>query len=175
MKFSRILKPQLRLLGAVSLLLLSPNVFAEKSNPYVELDYVRSTVTVDGYEFKPYHAKIKGGYYLQDKIAIELQYADSGDETVNGQTLTLEKMFGYFVRLDSDLQNRVRIYVLAGQVHSTIKATSSHDLKDIAYGIGAEEQLQSYRNAYITIEYGKFLSADGVDLKELSLGIRFDF
>lgn len=164
----------LKCLAAMVVLLQSHSVFAE-SKPYVELDYVRSTISTGGVDFKPFHVKIKGGYYIQDKIAIELQYADSGDDTVNGQTLQLEEMFGYFLRLDSDVQNRVRIYVLAGQVRTTIKTAETREFKDIAYGIGAEEQLQSFRNAYITVEYGKFLSAEGADLTELSLGIRFDF
>lgn len=167
------------LIGVIVLLAFSHAGQAGESNPYIDLSYMRSTVSMAGLEFKPLHAKIKGGYYLQDKIAIELQYADSASESIGGQTLSIDELYGVFLRLDSNVQNRVRIYVLAGQVHSTLTIkgtnTATEKLKDVAFGIGAEEKLQSFENAYITLEYARFISDEMVNMKELSLGIRFDF
>ncbi|MDH5326639.1 MAG: porin family protein [Gammaproteobacteria bacterium] len=163
------------------LLFLSSPIMAAGNNsrPYIELDYVRNTVDIYGTEFKPKMTKLKGGYYFWDKIALELQYYDSGNDSVGGRDLEIEKMIGYFLRLDSDVQNRVRIYVLAGQIETRLVYTGvtsdSIDTQDIAFAIGAEEKLQAYQNAYITIEYGRLMSDEVINIKELSLGIRFDF
>ena len=182
--YKKLINPKFKVLysGIAALLLLGQSsalLAANISPPYVELDYVRNTVSIYGTEFKPFMAKIKGGYYFWEKIALELQYFDSGEETIGNQSLEVSKMYGYFLRLDSNIQNRVRIYVLAGQVHSTLSLKGPQndtlDTKDIAFGIGAEEKMQAYDNAYITLEYARLISDEVINMKEISLGIRFEF
>ena len=152
-----------------------------ESKLYAEADYMRSTVKAGGAKFTPYQGKFKLGYYIQNKVALEGQYILSGDDNDSGSNLEITKLYGAYLRLDSNLHNRVRLYLLAGYAETQLKVkgnleslTSEKD-GDFSYGIGAEDQMARMRNTFFTLEYMQYYKKEPFDISGISLGFRYLF
>lgn len=148
---------------------------------YVGADAMRTEVKIGGAKFKPYVPKIRAGYYLMNKVALELQYIMSGDADDSGSNLKIDKMYGGFLRLDSDIHNRARIYLLGGYTETELSVTGNLESlsgqKDggFAWGIGAEDQIVRMRNTFFTLDYMQYYNKDGYKITGISLGVRVLF
>ena len=165
----------------ILILLISANSAQAAERLYAELGAMRTEVKIGGANFKPYVPKFKTGYYFMNKVALELQYIASGDADDSGSNLKIDKMYGGFIRLDSDLHNRARIYLLGGYTQTELSLTGKLESisgeKDggFAWGIGAEDQIVRMRNTYITLDYMQYYNKDGYKISGISLGFRFLF
>jgi hypothetical protein len=152
---------------------------------YVEADAMRTEIKSGrtGYEgkFIPYNGKFKAGVYVRKQIAVELQYVMKGSKDDNNSHMELNNLYGAYLRLDSELHNRVRIYLLGGwsQAKLSVTGPQSSVLDDtgngVSWGIGAEDQVVRLRNTYFTLEYMKYYSEGGFNISGISLGFRFLF
>ena len=164
----------------ILILLVSTNSVQAAERLYAGADYMRTEVKIGGGKFKPYVPKVKAGYYLMNKVALELQYVFSGDADDSGSNLKIENMYGAFLRLDSNLHNRARIYLLGGYTETELSVTGSLDspsAKDgsFSWGIGAEDQITKMRNTFLTLDYMQYYNKDGYKISGISLGFRIVF
>lgn len=145
---------------------------------YAGADYMRTEVEIGDSKFKPYVPKLKAGYYLMNKVALELQYMFSGESDDNSSTLKIDNMYGGYLRLDSNLHNRARIYVLGGYTKTELSMTgrleSLRGQKDgsVSWGIGAEDRIVRMRNTFFTLDYMQYYNKDGYKISGISLGFR---
>jgi len=148
---------------------------------YAGVDYMRTEVKIGGSKFKPYVPKIKTGFYLMNKVALELQYIFSGEADDSGSTLKIDNMYGGYLRLDSNLHNRARIYLLGGYTQTELSMTGNLESlsgqKDgsLSWGMGVEDQIVRMRNTFITLEYMQYYNKDGYKISGISLGFRVLF
>ena len=152
---------------------------------YVEADAMRTEIKSGraGYEgkFLPYNGKFKAGFYVRKQVALELQYVMSGSKDDGNSHLELNKMYGAYLRLDSELHNRVRIYLLGGYTQADLSVTgpinnvSGEKGGGISWGIGAEDQIVRLRNTYFTLEYMKYYKEGDFNISGISLGLRYSF
>jgi len=161
----------------LGLLLQSFNAFAEKA--YVGIEAIRTETKAAGAKFKPYQAKVKAGYYLRQQIALEAQYIFSGDDDDSGSNLEIEQIYGGYIRLESKLHNRVRLFLLAGYAESALNLTGQSSFNDkydgFSWGIGAEDRFVRMPNTYFTLEYMQYYDHDDVSISGISLGMRYLF
>ena len=148
---------------------------------YGELDYMRTEVQMGGAKFKPYVPKARVGVYLMNKVALEGQYIFSGEADDSGSTLKIDNMYGGYLRLESNLHNRARIYLLGGYTETELSVTgnleSLEGQKDggFSWGIGVEDQIVRMRNTFFTLDYMRYYDKDGYKISGISLGFRFVF
>ena len=165
----------------ILILLVSTNSVQAAERLYAGADYMRTEVKIGGGKFKPYVPKVKAGYYLMNKVALELQYIFSGDADDSGSNLKIENMYGAFLRLDSNLHNRARIYLLGGYTETELSVTGNLESlsgqKDggFSWGIGAEDQITKMRNTFLTLDYMQYYNKDGYKISGISLGFRILF
>ena len=158
--------------------LVSANSVQAADRLYAGADAMRTEVNIGGGKFKPYVPKLRAGYYLMNKVAVELQYIMSGDADDSGSNLKIEKMYGGYLRLDSDLHNRARIYLLGGYTETELSVTGNLESlsgqKDgsFSWGIGAEDRITKLRNTFLTLEYMQYYNKDGYKISGISLGFR---
>ncbi|MCG6970590.1 MAG: porin family protein [Gammaproteobacteria bacterium] len=161
--------------------LVSVNSAQAEEKLYAELDAMRAEVELGGAKFKPYVPKIKAGYYIMNKVALELQYVMSGDADDSGSNLKIDKMYGAFLRLESNLHNRARIYLLGGYTQAELSVTGNLEslkgVKDGSYswGMGVEDQIVRMRNTFLTLDYMQYYNKGGYKIKGISLGFRYLF
>lgn len=145
---------------------------------YMEVDAMRADIEMGGAKFNPYVPKFRAGMYLMNKVALELQYILSGDDEDGGSTLEIDKMYGGYLRLESDLHNRARIYLLGGYTQTELNMTGPLESLDgqkdggISWGIGMEDQLARLRNSFFTLDYMQYYNKDGYKISGISLGFR---
>lgn len=161
---------------------IAASTLANAENFYAEGDVLYNTFKVEDQKFKLFSGKIKLGYYAMKQVAIELQYAGLGEDENNGSKLELDHILGGYLRLESQLRSRVRMYVLAGyaQTAFTVKGQleefKADDFSNFSWGIGAEDQMTSLgRNTYLTLDYMRYYKNDGVEISGFSIGLRFLF
>jgi len=148
---------------------------------YVEADAMRTEIKSSGGKFKPYNGKFKAGFYVRKQVALELQYAMKGSADDSGSHMELNNLYGGYLRLDSELHNRVRIYLLAGYAQTKLSITGPQQNVigetggSISWGIGAEDQIVRLRNTYFTLDYMKYYSKGGFNISGISLGLRYVF
>jgi hypothetical protein len=161
--------------------LVSVNSAQAAERFYAELGAMRTEVKIGGANFKPYVPKFKAGYYVMNKVALELQYMLSGDADDSGSNLKIDSMYGGFLRLESDLHNRARIYLLGGYTQSKLSVTgnleslSGQEDGGFSWGIGAEDKIARMRNTFLTLEYTQYYNKDGYKITGISLGMRYSF
>jgi hypothetical protein len=162
----------------ILILLVSTNSAHAAERLYAGVDAMRTEVKIGGAKFKPYVPKLRAGYYLMNKVALELQYIMSGDADDSGSNLKIDKMYGGYLRLDSDLHNRARIYLLGGYTQTELSVTGNLESlagqKDgsFTWGIGAEDRIVRMRNTFMTLEYMQYYNKDGYKITGISLGFR---
>lgn len=169
------------LLFFILTVLVSVNSVLAAEKLYVGADYARTEVKMAGAKFKPYVPKVRAGYYIMNKVALEAQYVFSGDADDSGSNLKIDNMYGGYLRLESNLHNRARIYLLGGYTQAELSVTGN--LESLAgqtdgsfsWGIGAEDQVARMRNTFFTLEYMQYYNKDGYKISGISLGMRFSF
>jgi len=152
---------------------------------YVGADAMRTEIKSGrtGYEgkFVPYNGKFVAGLYVRKQIALELQYVTKGSDDDSGSHLELNNMYGGYLRLDSELHNRVRIYLLGGYTQAKLSVTgpqmtvAGETGGGFSWGIGAEDQIVRLRNTYFTLDYMRYYDKGGFSISGISLGLRFLF
>lgn len=152
---------------------------------YVEADAMRAEINSGraGYEgkFNPYVGKFKAGLYVRKQIALELQYAMKGSDDDSGSHLELKNLYGGYLRLDSEVHNRVRIFLLGGYSKINLGITGPQSTVDdskgdgFSWGIGIEDQVVRLRSTYFTVEYMKYYKKDGFNISGISAGFRVLF
>jgi hypothetical protein len=146
---------------------------------YVEADAMRTELKSGYGKFTPYSARFKAGVYVRKQIAVELQYALKGTKDANNSHLEMKNLYGAYLRLDSQLHNRVRIYLLGGYTQAELSVTGVHSVNekggDFSWGIGAEDQITRLRNTYFTLDYMKYYGKGGFNISGISVGFRFLF
>ena len=163
------------------ILLVSASSAQAAERLYLGADYMRTEIKMGGAKFKPYVPKVRAGYYIMNKVALELQYVFSGDADDSGSNLKIEQMYGGFLRLESNLHNRARIYLLGGYTETELSVTgnleSLEKQKDggFSWGIGAEDQITKMRNTFLTLDYTQYYNKDGYKINGISLGFRILF
>jgi hypothetical protein len=171
------------LLFLILMVLVSVNSVQAAERLYMEADVMYSKVkvsspAVDG-SFTIYNPKFKLGYYLRKQVALELLYTASGDDDDGGAKLKIDQGYGAFLRLESNLHNRARIYLLGGysRTELSVENETINDNKydGFSWGIGAEDQVVRMKNTFFTLEYMRYYKNDGVDFSGISLGLRFLF
>jgi hypothetical protein len=148
---------------------------------YVEADAMRTEIKSSDGNFIPYNGKFKAGVYVRKQVALELQYVLKASKDANNSHLELNNLYGAYLRLDSQLHNRVRIYLLGGysqadlSVTGPINSVSNEKGGGFSWGIGAEDQIVRLHNTYFTLEYMKYYSEGGFNISGISLGLRYVF
>ena len=147
---------------------------------YFETDVTRTEIKSDNGKYTmPYNGKFKAGFYVRKQIALELQYALKGSKDENNSNLELKNLYGGYLRLDSELHNRVRIYLLGGYTQADIGVTGSYTKENkgggISWGIGIEDQVVRLRNTYFTLDYMKYYNEGGFNISGYSVGFRYLF
>ena len=104
----------------ILIIVVSANSAHAAEKLYVEAGAARAEIKMGGAKFKPYLPKLKAGYYVRNQVALELQYMLSGDADDSGSNLKVDKLYGGYLRLESNLHNRARIYLLGGYAQTEL-------------------------------------------------------
>lgn len=173
---SRWLQASLLLAG----ILLNGTAFASNW-VYAEAGASRATLDVAGTKFNPVLPRVKLGFFITQKIILEVQYAGSGDDTVANTQVQIEDLSAAFLRLDSDFRGSMRMYLLLGGAETNLQSSTAsgsnvrkEKYKDFAWGIGMEDRTWS-KHTLLTLEYTEYYNHDDVVIYGVSLGFKFEY
>ena len=149
---------------------------------YAELSFVRTSVEAGGVDVTPYMNTLKLGMFVSNQLAVELEYGTSlEDDESDNVNVEIDKHTGIYLRYVGDSSyNGVFFYLIAGSVKSELiidgpGGSVTEEVKDVAYGIGAEEQSTSVQNLIYSLEYIKYADKDEGKLTGIKLGFRYKF
>lgn len=173
--------PRIWSLFALVFLLLGVQTAAARSS-YGELSVVRTSVDASGFDVTPYMSTLKLGSYLSQQFAIELEYGSGfEDDESNNVNVEIDKHTGIYLRYVGDSSyNGVFFYLIAGSVKTELifdgqGGTVTDEVKDIAYGIGAEERSSTVQNLVYSLEYIRYADKDEGEISGIKLGFRFSY
>lgn len=152
------------------------------SDFYTNIAAELTMIDIAGSEAKPFVGALKLGYEFADNFALEIQYGAGieGDE-VDNQTVEVNSLGAAFLRIGSgSAYSSVRLYLLAGysQTELSVDGASPADgdkYDGFAWGLGAEEFLQSVPKLAFVAEYYSYYKRSEVSITAASLGFRYKF
>jgi hypothetical protein len=145
---------------------------------YVELDVMRTSISVDSTNFVIIQPKIKLGYMFTPQVMFELQYAGSGDDKKDNSTMNLNSISAAYLRLGSPASSELRAYIVLGYANTNLEVTGQNGIADnydgFSGGLILEYSSWSKSN-FVTVEYDSFYNNDEVSVSAFSLGYRYVF
>ena len=140
-------------------------------------------IDIDGDEVKPFVGALKLGYEFADNFGLEIQYGVGIDDDKNDldQKIEVSQQGAAFLRISSgSAYNNVRLYLLAGYSQTEVSVDGADPTDDnkydgFAWGVGAEEFLQSVKNLAFVAEYYRYYDRQEVTIDAVSLGFRYKF
>jgi opacity protein-like surface antigen len=152
------------------------------SDFYTNIAVEMAMIDDAGSESKPFVGVLKLGYEFADNFALEIKYGVGidGDE-IDNQTIEVDSLGAAFLRIGSgSAYSNVRLYLLAGysQTELSVDGASPADsdkFDGFAWGVGAEEFLQSVPKLAFVAEYYSYYNRSDVSINAASLGFRYKF
>jgi len=148
---------------------------------YLDAGASRTTIDVDGTDFKPVVPRIKLGVAIYNGILLEYQLTGSGDDTSNNTTIEIEQISAAYLRLDTPIRSSMRMFVLLGAAETQLNvkgaagATGGTDTyEDFSWGVGLEDRTFS-KHTLLTLEYTEYYKHDDVQISAVSLGFKLEF
>ena len=153
------------------------------SDFYTNFAAAVTRIDIAGDEVKPFLGSIRLGYEIADNFALEVQYGMGMDDDKNAmdQKIKIDSQAAAFLRISSgSAYNNVRLYLLAGYSQMELSVddadpTDADKYDGFAWGVGAEEFLQSVKNLAFVAEYLRYYNRSDVSIDALSLGFRYKF
>lgn len=153
------------------------------SDFYTSMAAALTRIDIAGDEVKPFVGSLKFGYEFADNFALEIQYGLGMDDDENSlkQKIKVDSQGAAFLRIGSgSAYNNVRVYLLAGYSQTELSvdgaAPADADKYDgFAWGVGAEEFLQSVKKLAFVAEYYRYYNRSEVTIDAISLGFRYKF
>lgn len=153
---------------------------AHAGDYYAAVDASINRITIASTDFSPRLARIRAGYEFS-KYAVELQYAaGASEDAVNQLTVEVDQQIGAYFRVNYGLNPKAKIYLSLGVAQTSINrtlsgVTESDDYQDLSYNIGIEDYYPWVRDLRIVLEYSEYYKDNDLEIKGLSLGIRYNF
>lgn len=153
------------------------------SDFYASMAAAVNRIDIAGDEVKPFVGTFKFGYELAENFALEIQYGMGMDDDENSleQKIKVDSQGAAFLRIGSgSAYNNVRLYLLAGYSQTELSVDGADPTDDdkydgFAWGVGAEEFLQSVPNLAFVAEYYRYYNRNEVTIDAISLGFRYKF
>ena len=150
---------------------------------YTSFAAALTRIDIAGDEVKPFVGSIKLGYAFANNFGLEAQYGMSMDDDTNSldQKIKIDSQASAFLRITSgSAYNNVRLYLLAGYSQTELSIDDAGPTDDdkydgFAWGVGAEEFLQSAENLAFVAEYLRYYNRNEVTIDAISLGFRYKF
>ena len=156
--------------------------FAPPKTPYLGIESAYNTIKSGQAEYNPLSAKLRIGMFFYTNIALELSYSGGlkSDTTESGSEIDLKSAAGLFLRIQSPIQQGMRVYVYGGYNTLTVSETpvSGNALEEsydaVAWGAGLEEHFEKWSNLVFFGEYGRPYD-DEFRISHYSLGARYQY
>ncbi|WP_455201466.1 porin family protein [Kaarinaea lacus] len=153
------------------------------SDFYASMAAAVNRIDIADDEVKPFVGTLKLGYEFADNFALEIQYGMGMDDDENSldQKIKVDSQGAAFLRIGSgSAYNNVRLYLLAGYSQTELSVDGENPTDDdkydgFAWGVGAEEFLQSIRKLAFVAEYYRYYNRNEVTIDAISLGFRYKF
>ena len=150
---------------------------------YTHLSANLTRIDIAGDEVKPFVGALKLGYEFADNFGLEIQYGVGIDDDKNSldQKIEVDAQGAAFLRISSgSAYNNVRLYLLAGYSQTELSVdgadpADANKYDGFAWGLGAEEFLQSIPNLAFVAEYYRYYNRQEVTIDAISLGFRYKF
>ena len=171
---------------AIKLLVIWSMIWAAPafaSEFYTNLAANLTRIDIAGDEVKPFTGNVKLGYGFADNFGLEIQYGVGIDDDTDSldQKIEVDSQGAAFLRISSgSAYNNVRLYLLVGYSQTELSIDGADPTDDdkydgFAWGVGAEEFLQSVPNLAFVAEYYRYYDRDEVTMDAISLGFRYKF
>lgn len=153
------------------------------SDFYTSMSAAVTKIDIAGDEVKPFVGTLKLGYEFADNFGLEIQYGVGIDDDKNSldQKIEIDSQGAAFLRISSgSAYNNVRLYLLAGysQTELSVDGATPTDVDKydgFAWGVGAEEFLQTVKKLAFVAEYYRYYNRNEVTIDAISLGFRYKF
>jgi hypothetical protein len=164
-----------------SLIFTSHALAAFPYDVYIEPNLTYEKINLRNGDYTAWLGGVTIGVDITDEYAFVGSFGTGVKEgSINSLTVDIDSMTNLFFRMGTTTKRSNRIYILLGQSRSKISysdsGTSNTDnLKDLAWGIGAEERFKTFKQLYYKLEYLQQYRNDNQSLEGITLGIRFNF
>lgn len=133
-------------------------------------------------EFNPTLIRLRGGVFVQNNIALELQLGKGidSDSPFDSLDIEIDQLLAFYARFQSPTQRGFRIYVQGGYARTEL-LQSDHNGDEInnsfsgfSYGFGLEDQFKYFKPLYFYFEANQLFN-DEIDINSANLGVRYTF
>ncbi|PCI41139.1 MAG: hypothetical protein COB51_14265 [Moraxellaceae bacterium] len=154
----------------------------QRGDYYVGVGANYTQLLIGDAEFNPTVIRLRGGVFVLNNIALELQLGKGidSDSPFDSLDIEIDQLQAFYARFQSPTQRGFRIYFQGGYARTELLQSDHSDdeinnsFSGISYGFGFEDQFKYYKPLYFYFEANQLFN-DEIDINSANLGIRYTF